>query len=137
MTDEDDRRLKELALRAERGELTLPSGTARARSGSRAETHAHLFATIGALPEGAVHSLFGASVQRALYVYYEEGAGAVGVVLDPPAAVHGPSAAALEERVRAHVVARRGVMAEDVHVFGKQVPRDLAAKLLQSLVDHT
>lgn len=129
-----DTRLTELAVRAGLGELTVLPGSVHRGADVRAEAHALLFEELGDLPEDASHSLFGAVEQRVLYVHYAEGEYAVGVVLDPPTALHAPSATALEEHVRAVVADSRGVAHADVHPYGKTVGRDEALRILRALL---
>jgi hypothetical protein len=60
----------------------------------------------------------------------------VGVVLDPPLSVHAPSLDELEHRVREVIAEHRGVVAADVHAFGKRVPRDVALTVLRAADDE-
>ncbi|GAA1489143.1 hypothetical protein [Brachybacterium sacelli] len=103
MVEDDDARLAALALRAEQGELTVTRGAFRRGPEARADTHTMLFTVLGRLPDAAESDLFGAGVQRVLYVYFPEGATLVGAVLEPPVSVHAPTPDALEAKVRAYV----------------------------------
>ena len=84
------------------------------------------------LPEPAREGLFGPASQWALFTYYAEGPVQVGVVLDPPLSVHAPTLDELEHRVRDVIAEHRGVVAADVHAFGKRVPRDIALTVLRT-----
>lgn len=128
-----DPHLAELTLRVARGEVALVPGGPRSGPNSRAEAQALLFDALGTLPAGVEHRLFGEPAQRVMFLYYEEGPSTVGVVLEPATAVHGPSLAAVERHVRELVAADRGVVQEDVHVFGTRVERDLVLAALQEV----
>lgn len=133
MVEDDDARLAALALRAEQGELTVTREAVRRGPQARADTHTMLFTVLGRLPDAAESDLFGAGVQRVLYVYYAEGATLVGAVLEPPVSVHAPTPDALEAKVRAYVAEQRGVVEADVHAFGKRVDRERAVETLTRL----
>lgn len=124
--------LTAIALRA-RAEVTASAGAKRHGARHRAddsESHAALFTRLDDLSETAREHLFGPSVQHALYVYYSEGPTLVGAVLDPPVAVHAPSASALDARIRTYVAEHRGVVEADVQTFGRRVERDHALRIL-------
>jgi hypothetical protein len=119
-----------------RGELMVVPGAASSGPNSRAEAQALLFDVLGDLPEEVRHRLFGEPAQRVMFLYYEEGPATVGVVLEPATAVHGSSLAAVERHVRDYVAADRGVVHEDVRVFGTRVDRDTALEALQEILPH-
>ncbi|MGP9681974.1 hypothetical protein [Brachybacterium sp. AOP3-A1-3] len=124
--------LTALELRA-RAEMTAPAGVGRSGARHRAEgseSSTTFFTRLDDLPERAREELFGPSVQHVLYVYYAEGPTLVGAVLDPPVAVHAPSASALEARIRTYVAEHRGVVEADVQTFGRRVERDHALRIL-------
>lgn len=128
---QSETRPAELALRTGRGELTTRSRDRTAAE--RAEALTLIVERLDALPARAAHELFGAGVQRILYVHFEDGASHVALLLDPPTTLRAATPAALEVHVRAHVADARGVSDEDVHVFGKSVPRAIALRVLRSL----
>lgn len=130
--DEDQDRRATLALRAAAGELTDPDPGARRDARARAAESTALFTELGALPEPAREGLFGPSSQWALFTFYAEGPVQVGVVLDPPLSVHAPTLDELERRVREVIAEHRGVVAEDVHAFGKRVQREVALTALRT-----
>lgn len=124
--------LTALELRA-RADMTASAGAGRHGARHRAddsESHAVLFTRLDDLSETARADLFGPPVQHALYVYYAEGPTLVGAVLDPPVAVHAPSASALDARIRTYVAEHRGVVEADVQTFGRRVERDHAVRIL-------
>ena len=130
MVDEDEDRRATLALRTT-GEIVDPDPGARRDARARAEESTALFTALGALPESAREGLFGPSSQWALFTFYAEGPVQVGVVLDPPLSVHAPTLDELEHRVREVIAEHRGVVAADVHAFGKRVPREVALTALR------
>lgn len=126
--------LTALELRA-RAEMTAPAGTGRHGARHRADDsapHGALFTRLDDLSEAAREDLFGPPVQHALYVYYAEGPTLVGAVLDPPVAVHAPSASTLDARIRTYVAEHRGVVEADVQTFGRRVERDHALRILSA-----
>ena len=138
MVDEDEDRRTTLALRAA-GEIVDPDPGVRRDARARAEESTALFTTLGTLPTPAREGLFGPSSQWALFTFYAEGPVQVGVVLDPPLSVHAPTLDELEHRVREVIAEHRGVVAADVHafgkrVFGKRVPREVALAALHDAV---
>lgn len=121
--------------RRARAEMTAPAGTGRHGASHRADDAASqgaLFTRLDDLSEAAREDLFGPPVQHALYVYYAEGPTLVGAVLDPPVAVHAPSASTLDARIRTYVAEHRGVVEADVQTFGRRVERDHALRILTS-----
>ena len=130
MVDEDEDRRATLALRTT-GEIVDPDPGARRDARARAEESTALFTALGTLPESARQGLFGPSSQWALFTFYAEGPVQVGVVLDPPLSVHAPTLDELEHRVREVIAEHRGVVAADVHAFGKRVPREVALTALR------
>lgn len=136
MVDEDEDRRATLALRAAGGALTDPDAGSRRDARARAALSSALFTALGVLPEPAREGLFGPTSQWALFTYYAEGPVQVGVVLDPPLSVHAPSLDELEHRVREVIAEHRGVVAADVHAFGKRVPRDVALTVLRAADDE-
>ena len=132
MVDEDEDRRATLALRAAGGALTDPDAGSRRDARARAAESSALFTALGVLPEPAREGLFGPASQWALFTYYAEGPVQVGVVLDPPLSVHAPTLDELEHRVRDVIAEHRGVVAADVHAFGKRVPRDIALTVLRT-----
>lgn len=136
MVDEDEDRRATLALRAAGGALTDPDAGSRRDARARAAQSSALFTALGVLPEPAREGLFGPTSQWALFTYYAEGPVQVGVVLDPPLSVHAPSLDELEHRVREVIAEHRGVVAADVHAFGKRVPRDVALNVLRAADDE-
>ena len=133
MVDEDEDRRATLALRTT-GEIVDPDPGARRDARARAEESTALFTALGTLPESARQGLFGPSSQWALFTFYAEGPVQIGVVLDPPLSVHAPTLDELEHRVREVIAEHRGVVAADVHAFGKRVPREVALAALHDAV---